>query len=84
MIDYIRSLVLDGSSGKTRQNGDRTGHVLIIDMITTSILRTTLQYAKLSQANPQDNKSVRCRQPWFVLASEWPSDGEDTPDDSFK
>lgn len=30
-----------------------------------------------------DDREVRHRQPWFVLASEWPSDGEETAEGDF-
>lgn len=30
-----------------------------------------------------DDRDVRHRQPWFILASEWPADGEDLGDDTF-
>lgn len=30
-----------------------------------------------------DDRTIRSRQPWLVLASEWPTDGEQTPEDDF-
>lgn len=53
-------------------------------MEVTPILRHTLEYAKLSQFYPQDDRSVLRSQPRFVLASEWPCDREDSPNDCSK
>lgn len=30
-----------------------------------------------------DDRNVRQRQPWLILAAEWPTDGEETPDGGF-
>lgn len=30
-----------------------------------------------------DDRNIRHRQPWMVLASEWPTDGEETPKGTF-